>query len=299
MHSPMQTPRQTRALTDRQERFVYEYLIDQNASAAAQRAGYSPKTRGAQAAMLMKLPQVRERINLELSDLYASLRVTAYNLMQAQARIAFFDPRKLFDAQGEPVPLDQLDEDTAAVLLVSHSTRADGRWVQNVRQPGRQAALNALQRRYAQFVQMQMELLQAPAASRVEEEALEREEAEAALPPQHCAPPAQAIAPEPATAAPVAPPPVAYAAPSAAPTPAHGSPVPAIATPSPDFLNTLLSLTTPAAPPASQHPLPGLIRNAWAPPAAPALVSPQRTPQYRPEPGPRGKTAMAELLLAA
>ncbi|MGK2871587.1 MAG: terminase small subunit [Alphaproteobacteria bacterium] len=33
-----------RILTSRQERFVSEYLIDLNASAAATRAGYSPKT---------------------------------------------------------------------------------------------------------------------------------------------------------------------------------------------------------------------------------------------------------------
>jgi len=46
----------TATLTDRQERFVNEYLLDQNATAAAIRAGYSVKTRGAQAAALMNNP---------------------------------------------------------------------------------------------------------------------------------------------------------------------------------------------------------------------------------------------------
>jgi phage terminase small subunit len=150
-------------LTDRQERFVHEYLIDQNAAAAARRAGYSESTRGSQAAALMKMPAVRERIHEELQALFARLRVNAYTLMQAQSRIAFFDPAKLFDDEGNPRPLSELDEDTAAVLNVSYHARGRQELVRRVRQPARQSALNALDRRYAQFMRMQLELLQAQA----------------------------------------------------------------------------------------------------------------------------------------
>ena len=138
-------------LTDKQERFVHEYLIDQNASAAAERAGYSPKTKGTQATELMKLPQVKARILQELSDLYARLKVNALDLLRAQVAAAYFDPAKLFDEAQEPVPLHQLDEETRAALTVSYDRRRNGEYVMRVRQTPRHVAVAALNRRLDQF----------------------------------------------------------------------------------------------------------------------------------------------------
>ena len=58
-------------LTHRQWRFIHEYMIDQNASAAAVRAGYSAKSKGAQAAELMRNERVIEQITLGLGALFA------------------------------------------------------------------------------------------------------------------------------------------------------------------------------------------------------------------------------------
>ena len=142
-------------LNHRQERFVLEYLKDQNASAAAIRAGYSGRTRGSHAAELMRNPLIQERVRLGLADLYAALNITAVSLLRQQARAAFFDPVKLFDAAGRPLPLAALDPEVAAVLTVHYDERPNGEWVKRVRQPSRQAALAALERRYAQFLAMQ------------------------------------------------------------------------------------------------------------------------------------------------
>ena len=49
-------------LTDMQEKFCEEYLIDLNMTQAAVRAGYSPAAAAAQASKLVDKPQVRERI---------------------------------------------------------------------------------------------------------------------------------------------------------------------------------------------------------------------------------------------
>ena len=141
-------------LTDKQERFVHEYLIDQNASAAAERAGYSPRTKGTQATELMKLPQVKARILQELSDLYARLKVNALDLLRAQVAAAYFDPAKLFDAAQEPVPLDQLDAQDRAALTVSYDRRRNGEYVMRVRQTPRHVAVAALNRRLDQFEKM-------------------------------------------------------------------------------------------------------------------------------------------------
>jgi len=146
-----------RPLNNRQERFVFEYLKDQNASAAAIRAGYSTRTKGTHAAALLRHPQVAERIRLALADMYAGLEITAINLLRQQARIAFFNPLKLFDATGKPLPLAELDPETASVLTVHYDDRASGEWMRRVRQPSRQQALAALERRYAQFLAMQTE----------------------------------------------------------------------------------------------------------------------------------------------
>ena len=182
-------------LSDKQQRFVLEYLQDQNAAAAARRAGYSDKTNGSQAAALMKNPLVRERICAELADIYSALRVNAVSILQAQARAAFFDPRKMFDAAGEPVPISALDDDTAAVLTVNYDQRPSGKCLR-VRPAPRQPALAALEKSYAQFLDMDLARIQDAARDddeAVDCEALDEADEEASA--------SQAAAPSPAPAA--------------------------------------------------------------------------------------------------
>jgi hypothetical protein len=149
----------SRPLNDKQQRFVLEYLQDQNAAAAARRAGYSDSTRGSHAATLMKNPLIRERINEEMAALFARLRVNAFSILQAQSRAAFFDPRKMFDTKGEPVPISQLDEDTACALNVSYDSGPRGKTLR-VRQAPRHVALAALENRYATFLEMELRAVQ-------------------------------------------------------------------------------------------------------------------------------------------
>src|SRR5262245_42008832 len=111
-----------RNLNARQERFILEYLKDQNASAAAIRAGYSAKTKGTHAAELMRNPLIQERISIGLTDLYAEMGVNVLNLMKMQTRMAFFDPVHLFDENGDPIPVNKLDPDIRKLLTVSYST---------------------------------------------------------------------------------------------------------------------------------------------------------------------------------
>jgi len=136
-------------LTDRQELFIREYLIDLNASAAARRAGYAAKSSGPQSAALMKHPLISARIRAALDEIYAKLGLHAINVWRAQARIAFFDASKLLDEFGWPKPLRELDKDTRAAMSVSYDLRPDGSFVVRVRPPARQSALSAIARRFA------------------------------------------------------------------------------------------------------------------------------------------------------
>lgn len=141
----------TEKLNHKQLRFIHEYLQDHNAAAAARRAGYSDSTRGSHAAALMNNPLIRARIDEEMAALFERLRVSAFRLLQAQSRAAFCDPRKLFGPDGRPVPLHELDEETAGALTVSYEDRPQGK-VLRVKQSPRHLALAALAKRFDRFI---------------------------------------------------------------------------------------------------------------------------------------------------
>jgi phage terminase small subunit len=116
-------------LTARQARFVQEYLVDLNASAAARRAGYSEKTAYSVGQRLLKNAEVAAAVGLARSERERRTEITSDRVLRELARVAFFDPRKLFGADGQPLPIAELDDDAAAVvagLEVSVTHNDDG-----------------------------------------------------------------------------------------------------------------------------------------------------------------------------
>ena len=105
-----------RGLTQRQQRFVEEYLVDLNASQAAIRAGYSAHTSRQFACHLLKCPQIQEAVQKARAAQQKRLRIDADRVLLEIARLALYDPRKFFDAEGSPLRITDLDEDTAAAL---------------------------------------------------------------------------------------------------------------------------------------------------------------------------------------
>ena len=55
-------------LTEKQKRFVEEYLIDLNATQAAIRAGYSPNTAEQAASRMLSFVKVQDAINIQLAE---------------------------------------------------------------------------------------------------------------------------------------------------------------------------------------------------------------------------------------
>jgi phage terminase small subunit len=90
---------------------------------AAIRAGYSPKSAGVQACRLLKHVHVQQAIAPQREQAVQA-RAEAVNTMALSAertrleiaRLAYFDPRKMFDADGNPLPITKLDDDTAAAI---------------------------------------------------------------------------------------------------------------------------------------------------------------------------------------
>ena len=77
------------ALTDKQKRFCEEYLIDLNATQAAIRAGYSPKTAEKTASRLLRNVKVQEYIAKRQKELSRSTEVTQERVIRELALIAF------------------------------------------------------------------------------------------------------------------------------------------------------------------------------------------------------------------
>jgi phage terminase small subunit len=103
-------------LTDKQKRFCDEYLIDLNATQAAIRAGYSKKTAYAIGEENLRKPEIVAEIQVCMKRLSERTEISQEKVLNELAKIGFFDIRKLLDTQGNPIPLHELDDHTAAAI---------------------------------------------------------------------------------------------------------------------------------------------------------------------------------------
>ena len=104
------------SLNDKQRRFVNEYLIDLNATQAAIRAGYSPKTAYSHGDRLLKDIEIKKLIGERMSDREQRTEITQDRVLQELAKLAFLDIRKAFDSDGALKGIHELDDDTAAAV---------------------------------------------------------------------------------------------------------------------------------------------------------------------------------------
>ena len=75
------------ALTPKQERFVEEYLVDLNATQAAIRAGYSPKTANEQASAMLAKPSIQEAVQAQRAKVSERTMRTVYDVMADIGRV--------------------------------------------------------------------------------------------------------------------------------------------------------------------------------------------------------------------
>lgn len=107
-------------MTDKQKRFCEEYMIDLNATQAAIRAGYSPKTANEQGAQnLVKLSKYIDQLKAEQSR---RTGVSADRVVRELAKIAFVNAGDLIDPETASVKLDASRDDLAAVQSVKVKT---------------------------------------------------------------------------------------------------------------------------------------------------------------------------------
>jgi phage terminase small subunit len=104
-------------MTPKQTRFVAEYLANGlNATQAAISAGYSEKTANEQGSRLLANVSVSAAIKVRTKEIMQRLEVTADLVVQEIAKMAFFDPRKLFNSDGSLKLISEIDDHSAASI---------------------------------------------------------------------------------------------------------------------------------------------------------------------------------------
>ncbi len=107
----------TQAAETRRKQFIEAFLANGgNATQAGITAGFSPKTAGSQGGRLLKDVRVQEEIKARRKSLVETMELSTERTLREVARIAYFDPRKLVDSTGRPLPITELDDDTAAAI---------------------------------------------------------------------------------------------------------------------------------------------------------------------------------------
>lgn len=103
-------------MTPKQSAFVREYLVDLNATQAAIRAGYSARSASTEGERLLRNAEIAAAVQRGMDKRADKVGITAERVLREIEKLAFFDPRKLFDDDGAPIHVSKLDDDTAAAV---------------------------------------------------------------------------------------------------------------------------------------------------------------------------------------
>jgi phage terminase small subunit len=110
-------------LNQRQNDFCEFYAIDGNGSEAARKAGYNTKSAGSWATYLLKNPSIQKKVQIFKLRRSKAIDFDANKILGRLAKIAFAEPRKLFDDQENLLPPSQWPDDIAGAITGIEPTR--------------------------------------------------------------------------------------------------------------------------------------------------------------------------------
>lgn len=88
-------------LTEKQEEFCFQYLIDFNATKAAIRAGYSKRTARQQGYENLKKPDIQRKISELKNERKEKYEITVEKTLREAAKIAYSNLREFLDFSGK------------------------------------------------------------------------------------------------------------------------------------------------------------------------------------------------------
>lgn len=138
-------------MTQKQKRFIEEYLIDLNATQAAIRAGYSPDTAKAIGSENLTKPDIRAQIDRAMAERSKRTGVNAERVVQELAKIAFVNAAEVIDPKTATVKEDALPEDTAAIQSVKVKTFGEDGLEREIKMAGKLKALELLGKHLGMF----------------------------------------------------------------------------------------------------------------------------------------------------
>ena len=138
-------------MTDKQERFCEEYMIDLNATQAAIRAGYSPKTANEQGSQLLAKLSIQNRIAQLQAEQSRRTGVSADRVVRELAKIAFVNAADLIDPKTASLKSDVSHDDIAAVQSVKVKTFGEDGLEQEVKLADKLRALDLLGKHLGMF----------------------------------------------------------------------------------------------------------------------------------------------------
>ena len=113
----------SKELTDKQRRFIEEYLVSFNGTKAAVKAGYNDKNANRQAYNLLQNPLIQEELKKAKADLSERTKINQEKIINELAAIAFFDMTKAVKVvkkgKGYAVefnPTESLDEEQRSAI---------------------------------------------------------------------------------------------------------------------------------------------------------------------------------------
>lgn len=106
-------------LTEKQQRFVDEYLIDLNATQAAIRAGYSAKTACEQGARLLANVKIQGTIAEHMAERSKRTGVNQDRIVRELAKIAFVNLTDIVDEEGR-IRSNATDEDLSCLESIKY-----------------------------------------------------------------------------------------------------------------------------------------------------------------------------------
>lgn len=105
-------------MTQKQRRFIEEYLIDLNATQAAIRAGYSPDSAADIGSENLRKPDIRARIDQAMAERSKRTGLNQDRILMELAKIALLNPERVVDFDQATIREDALPEDLAAIASV-------------------------------------------------------------------------------------------------------------------------------------------------------------------------------------
>lgn len=106
-------------LTEKQQRFVDEYLIDLNATQAAIRAGYSAKTADVQGSRMLGNVKVQQAIAEAMAKRSKRTGVNQDRVVLELAKLAFVKMTDLVDSEGR-IKTDATDDDLSCIESIKY-----------------------------------------------------------------------------------------------------------------------------------------------------------------------------------